>query len=171
MNYRKFTQKFFMVWLWILSAPLIVTLIIPIIIQKSLNKKEKELLNYLKNIDFNNYREIETSNFNRFLLFNEDGRFVEIFKNYRRLYDIRDYNLEFIISDNSNQMINILAGYMIAGKVGAMIGTTTKPCYLILKKRKLDNFEDIIKYEIREKESIEMLYNLLIYYKDKNLIE
>ena len=87
------------------------------------------------------------------------------------LFDIKDYNVELIIPDNSNQSVNILAGYMVAGKLGALVGAASKPCYLILRKKGQENFTEPTKYVICGKKSIENMYNLLIFFKEKGYIE
>ena len=85
--------------------------------------------------------------------------------------DIRNYNVELIIPDNSNQSINILAGYIVAGKLGALAGSVTKPCYLILRKKDFQSFKDPVKHVIYGEKSIETLYNLLVFFQEKGYIE
>ena len=136
----------------------------------SLRRKEKKFREELERIGFNNYREIETGKY-KYLIFNDDGRFMETIHRKYELFDIKDYNVELIIPDNSNQSVNILAGYMVAGKLGALVGAASKPCYLILRKKGQENFTEPTKYVICGKKSIENMYNLLIFFKEKGYIE
>jgi len=145
-------------------------LIATIIFHVSLRRKEKKFREELERIGFNNYREIETGKY-KYLIFNDDGRFMETIHRKYELFDIKDYNVELIIPDNSNQSVNILAGYMVAGKLGALVGAASKPCYLILREKNLQSFKEPVKYVIYGKKSIEILYNLLVFFQEKGYIE
>lgn len=171
MNYRKINQKLFLLLLYIITAPFIITLIIPITIHIMMKTRKKELKRTLLLNGFNNYREIETNSLRNYFIFNEDGRFIEVLNGALKFDDIRNYNVELIIPDNSNQSINILAGYIVAGKLGALAGSVTKPCYLILRKKDFQSFKDPVKHVIYGEKSIEMLYNLLVFFQEKGYIE
>lgn len=171
MNYRKINQKLFLLLLYIITAPFIITLIIPITIHIMMKTRKKELKRTLLLNGFNNYREIETNSLRNYFIFNEDGRFIEVLNGALKFDDIRNYNVELIISDNSNQSINILAGYIVAGKLGALAGSVTKPCYLILRKKDFQSFKDPVKHVIYGEKSIETLYNLLVFFQEKGYIE
>lgn len=171
MNYRKINQKLFLLLLYIITAPFIITLIIPITIHIMMKTRKKELKRTLLLNGFNNYREIETNSLRNYFIFNEDGRFIEVLNGALKFDDIRNYNVELIIPDNSNQSINILAGYIVAGKLGALAGSVTKPCYLILRKKDFQSFKDPVKHVIYEEKSIETLYNLLVFFQEKGYIE
>ena len=171
MNYRKINQKLFLLLLYIITAPFIITLIIPITIDIMMKTRKKELKKTLLLNGFNNYREIETNSLRNYFIFNEDGRFIEVLNGALKFDDIRNYNVELIIPDNSNQSINILAGYIVAGKLGALAGSGTKPCYLILRKKDFQSFKDPVKHVIYGEKSIETLYNLLVFFQEKGYIE
>ena len=171
MNYRKINQKLFLLLLYIITAPFIITLIIPITIDIMMKTRKKELKRTLQLNGFNNYREIETNSLRNYFIFNEDGRFIEVLNGALKFDDIRNYNVELIIPDNSNQSINILTGYIVAGKLGALAGSVTKPCYLILRKKDFQSFKDPVKHVIYGEKSIEMLYNLLVFFQEKGYIE
>ena len=171
MNYRKINQKLFLLLLYIITAPFIITLIIPITIHIMMKIRKKELKRTLLLNGFNNYREIETNSLRNYFIFNEDGRFIEVLNGALKFDDIRNYNVELIIPDNSNQSINILAGYIVAGKLGALAGSVTKPCYLILRKKDFQSFKDPVKHVIYGEKSIETLYNLLVFFQEKGYIE
>ena len=171
MNYRKINQKLFLLLLYIITAPFIITLIIPITIHIMMKTRKKELKRTLLLNGFNNYREIETNSLRNYFIFNEDGRFIEVLNGALKFDDIRNYNVELIIPDNSNQSINILAGYIVARKLGALAGSVTKPCYLILRKKDFQSFKDPVKHVIYGEKSIEMLYNLLVFFQEKGYIE
>ena len=171
MNYRKINQKLFLLLLYIITAPFIITLIIPITIHIMMKTRKKELKRTLLLNGFNNYREIETNSLRNYFIFNEDGRFIEVLNGALKFDDIRNYNVELIIPDNSNQSINILAGYIVAGKLGALAGSVTKPCYLILRKKDFQSFKDPVKHVIYGEKSIETLYNLLVFVQEKGYIE
>lgn len=171
MNYRKINQKLFLLLLYIITAPFIITLIIPIAIHIMMKTRKKELKRTLLLNGFNNYREIETNSLRNYFIFNEDGRFIEVLNGALKFDDIRNYNVELIIPDNSNQSINILAGYIVAGKLGALAGSVTKPCYLILRKKDFQSFKDPVKHVIYGEKSIETLYNLLVFFQEKGYIE
>ena len=171
MNYRKINQKLFLLLLYIITAPFIITLIIPITIHIMMKTRKKELKKTLLLNGFNNYREIETNSLRNYFIFNEDGRFIEVLNGALKFDDIRNYNVELIIPDNSNQSINILAGYIVAGKLGALAGSVTKPCYLILRKKDFQSFKDPVKHVIYGEKSIETLYNLLVFFQEKGYIE
>ena len=171
MNYRKINQKLFLLLLYIITAPFIITLIIPITIDIMMKTRKKELKKTLLLNGFNNYREIETNSLRNYFIFNEDGRFIEVLNGALKFDDIRNYNVELIIPDNSNQSINILAGYIVAGKLGALAGSVTKPCYLILRKKDFQSFKDPVKHVIYGEKSIETLYNLLVFFQEKGYIE
>ena len=171
MNYRKINQKLFLLLLYIITAPFIITLIIPITIHIMMKTRKKELKRTLLLNGFNNYREIETNSLRNYFIFNEDGRFIEVLNGALKFDDIRNYTVELIIPDNSNQSINILAGYIVAGKLGALAGSVTKPCYLILRKKDFQSFKDPVKHVIYGEKSIETLYNLLVFFQEKGYIE
>ena len=171
MNYRKINQKLFLLLLYIITAPFIITLIIPITIHIMMKTRKKELKRTLLLNGFNNYREIETNSLRNYFIFNEDGRFIEVLNGALKFDDIRNYNVELIIPDNSNQSINILAGYIVAGKLGALAGSGTKPCYLILREKDFQSFKDPVKHVIYGEKSIETLYNLLVFFQGKGYIE
>ena len=171
MNYRKINQKLFLLLLYIITAPFIITLIIPITIHIMMKTRKKELKRTLLLNGFNNYREIETNSLRNYFIFNEDGRFIEVLNGALKFDDIRNYNVELIIPDNSNQSTNILAGYIVAGKLGALAGSVTKPCYLILRKKDFQSFKDPVKHVIYGEKSIETLYNLLVFFQEKGYIE
>ena len=171
MNYRKINQKLFLLLLYIITAPFIITLIIPITIHIMMKTRKKELKRTLLLNGFNNYREIETNSLRNYFIFNEDGRFIEVLNGALKFDDIRNYNVELIIPDNSNQSINILAGYIVAGKLGALAGSGTKPCYLILREKDFQSFKDPVKHVIYGEKSIETLYNLLVFFQEKRYIE
>ncbi len=171
MNYRKINQKLFLLLLYIITAPFIITLIIPITIHIMMKTRKKELKRTLLLNGFNNYREIETNSLRNYFIFNEDGRFIEVLNGALKFDDIRNYNVELIIPDNSNQSINILAGYIVAGKLGALAGSGTKPCYLLLREKDFQSFKDPVKHVIYGEKSIEMLYNLLVFFQEKGYIE
>lgn len=171
MNYRKINQKLFLLLLYIITAPFIITLIIPITIHIMMKTRKKELKRTLLLNGFNNYREIETNSLRNYFIFNEDGRFIEVLNGALKFDDIRNYNVELIIPDNSNQSINILAGYIVARKLGALAGSVTKPCYLILRKKDFQSFKDPVKHVIYGEKSIETLYNLLVFFQEKGYIE
>ena len=171
MNYRKINQKLFLLLLYIITAPFIITLIIPITIHIMMKTRKKELKRTLLLNGFNNYREIETNSLRNYFIFNEDGRFIEVLNGALKFDDIRNYNVELIIPDNSNQSINILAGYIVARKLGALAGSVTKPCYLILRKKDFQSFKDPVKHVIYGEKSIETLYNLLVFFQEKRYIE
>lgn len=171
MNYRKINQKLFLLLLYIITAPFIITLIIPITIDIMMKTRKKELKKTLLLNGFNNYREIETNSLRNYFIFNEDGRFIEVLNGALKFDDIRNYNVELIIPDNSNQSINILTGYIVAGKLGALAGSVTKPCYLILRKKDFQSFKDPVKHVIYGEKSIETLYNLLVFFQEKGYIE
>lgn len=171
MNYRKINQKLFLLLLYIITAPFIITLIIPITIHIMMKTRKKELKRTLLLNGFNNYREIETNSLRNYFIFNEDGRFIEVLNGALKFDDIRNYNVELIIPDNSNQSINILTGYIVAGKLGALAGSVTKPCYLILRKKDFQSFKDPVKHVIYGEKSIETLYNLLVFFQEKGYIE
>ena len=171
MNYRKINQKLFLLLLYIITAPFIITLIIPITIHIMMKTRKKELKRTLLLNGFNNYREIETNSLRNYFIFNEDGRFIEVLNGALKFDDIRNYNVELIIPDNSNQSINILTGYIVAGKLGALAGSVTKPCYLILRKKDFQSFKDPVKHVIYGEKSIETLYNLLVFFQEKGSIE
>ena len=171
MNYRKINQKLFLLLLYIITAPFIITLIIPITIDIMMKTRKKELKKTLLLNGFNNYREIETNSLRNYFIFNEDGRFIEVLNGALKFDDIRNYNVELIIPDNSNQSINILAGYIVAGKLGALAGSGTKPCYLILREKDFQSFKDPVKHVIYGEKSIETLYNLLVFFQEKGYIE
>ena len=171
MNYRKINQKLFLLLLYIITAPFIITLIIPITIHIMMKTRKKELKRTLLLNGFNNYREIETNSLRNYFIFNEDGRFIEVLNGALKFDDIRNYNVELIIPDNSNQSINILAGYIVAGKLGALAGSVTKSCYLILRKKDFQSFKDPVKHVIYGEKSIETLYNLLVFFQEKGYIE
>lgn len=171
MNYRKINQKLFLLLLYIITAPFIITLIIPITIHIMMKTRKKELKRTLLLNGFNNYREIETNSLRNYFIFNEDGRFIEVLNGALKFDDIRNYNVELIIPDNSNQSINILAGYIVAGKLGALAGSGTKPCYLILREKDFQSFKDTVKHVIYGEKSIETLYNLLVFFQEKRYIE
>ena len=171
MNYRKINQKLFLLLLYIITAPFIITLIIPITIDIMMKTRKKELKRTLLLNGFNNYREIETNSLRNYFIFNEDGRFIEVLNGALKFDDIRNYNVELIIPDNSNQSINILTGYIVAGKLGALAGSVTKPCYLILRKKDFQSFKDPVKHVIYGEKSIETLYNLLVFFQEKGYIE
>ena len=171
MNYRKINQKLFLLLLYMITAPFIITLIIPITIHIMMKTRKKELKRTLLLNGFNNYREIETNSLRNYFIFNEDGRFIEVLNGALKFDDIRNYNVELIIPDNSNQSINILAGYIVAGKLGALAGSVTKPCYLILRKKDFQSFKDPVKHVIYGEKSIETLYNLLVFFQEKGYIE
>jgi hypothetical protein len=170
-NYRKINQKLFLLLLYIITAPFIITLIIPITIDIMMKTRKKELKKTLLLNGFNNYREIETNSLRNYFIFNEDGRFIEVLNGALKFDDIRNYNVELIIPDNSNQSINILTGYIVAGKLGALAGSVTKPCYLILRKKDFQSFKDPVKHVIYGEKSIETLYNLLVFFQEKGYIE
>ena len=157
--------------LYIITAPFIITLIIPITIDIMMKTRKKELKKTLLLNGFNNYREIETNSLRNYFIFNEDGRFIEVLNGALKFDDIRNYNVELIIPDNSNQSINILTGYIVAGKLGALAGSVTKPCYLILRKKDFQSFKDPVKHVIYGEKSIETLYNLLVFFQEKGYIE
>ena len=171
MNYRKINQKLFLLLLYIITAPFIITLIIPITIHIMMKTRKKELKRTLLLNGFNNYRKIETNSLRNYFIFNEDGRFIEVLNGALKFDDIRNYNVELIIPDNSNQSINILAGYIVARKLGALAGSVTKPCYLILRKKDFQSFKDPVKHVIYGEKSIETLYNLLVFFQEKGYIE
>ena len=171
MNYRKINQKLFLLLLYIITAPFIITLIIPITIHIMMKTRTKELKRTVLVNGFNNYREIETNSLRNYFIFNEDGRFIEVLNGALKFDDIRNYNVELIIPDNSNQSINILAGYIVAGKLGALAGSVTKPCYLILREKDFQSFKDPVKHVIYGEKSIETLYNLLVFFQEKGYIE
>ena len=171
MNYRRMSQKLFLLMLYIITAPFIITLIIPITIDIMMKTRKKELKKTLLLNGFNNYREIETNSLRNYFIFNEDGRFIEVLNGALKFDDIRNYNVELIIPDNSNQSINILTGYIVAGKLGALAGSVTKPCYLILRKKDFQSFKDPVKHVIYGEKSIETLYNLLVFFQEKGYIE
>ena len=171
MNYRKINQKLFLLLLYIITAPFIITLIIPITIDIMMKTRKKELKKTLLLNGFNNYREIETNSLRNYFIFNEDGRFIEVLNGALKFDDIRNYNVELIIPDNSNQSINILTGYILAGKLGALAGSGTKPCYLILREKDFQSFKDPVKHVIYGEKSIETLYNLLVFFQEKGYIE
>ena len=171
MNYRKINQKLFLLLLYIITAPFIITLIIPITIHIMMRTRKKELKRTLLLNGFNNYREIETNSLRNYFIFNEDGRFIEVLNGALKFDDIRNYNVELIIPDNSNQSINILTGYIVAGKLGALAGSGTKPCYLLLREKDFQSFKDPVKHVIYGEKSIEMLYNLLVFFQEKGYIE
>lgn len=171
MNYRKINQKLFLLLLYIITAPFIITLIIPITIHIMMKTRKKELKRTLLLNGFNNYREIETNSLRNYFIFNEDGRFIEVLNGALKFDDIRNYNVELIIPDNSNQSINILTGYIVAGKLGALAGSGTKPCYLILREKDFQSFKDPVKHVIYGEKSIETLYNLLAFFQEKGYIE
>ena len=135
MNYRKINQKLFLLLLYIITAPFIITLIIPITIHIMMKTRKKKLKRTLLLNGFNNYREIETNFLWNYFIFNEDGRFIEVLNGALKFDDIRNYNVELIIPDNSNQSINILTGYILAGKLGALVGSVPASYYLILKEK------------------------------------
>jgi len=173
MTMRSFSVKLALFFAYFMSIIFFVFppfLIATIIFHVSLRKKEKKFREELERIGFNNYREIETGKY-KYLIFNDDGRFMETIHRKYELFDIKDYNVELIIPDNSNQSVNILAGYMVAGKLGALVGAASKPCYLILRKKGQENFTEPTKYVICGKKSIENMYNLLIFFKEKGYIE
>ena len=173
MTMRSFSIKLALFFAYFMSIIFFVFppfLIATIIFHVSLRKKEKKFREELERIGFNNYREIETGKY-KYLIFNDDGRFMETIHRKYELFDIKDYNVELIIPDNSNQSVNILAGYMVAGKLGALVGAASKPCYLILRKKGQENFTEPTKYVICGKKSIENMYNLLIFFKEKGYIE
>lgn len=171
MNYRKINQKLFLLLLYIITAPFIITLIIPITIHIMMKTRKKELKRTLLLNGFNNYREIETNSLRNYFIFNEDGRFIEVLNGALKFDDIRNYNVELIIPDNSNQSINILTGYIVARKLGALAGSGTKPCYLILREKDFQSFKDPVKHVIYGEKSIETLYNLLAFFQEKGYIE
>jgi len=80
------------------------------------------------------------------------------------------YNVEFEVPNKNNQSVDVLAGYMLAGSLGAF-AAVNKPCYLILRKKGQENFTEPTKYVICGKKSIESMYNLLIFFKEKGYIE
>ena len=173
MTMRNFSIKLALFFAYFMSIIFFVFppfLIATIIFHVSLRRKEKKFREELERIGFNNYREIETGKY-KYLIFNDDGRFMETIHRKYELFDIKDYNVELIIPDNSNQSVNILAGYMVAGKLGALVGAASKPCYLILRKKGQENFTEPTKYVICGKKSIENMYNLLIFFKEKGYIE
>ena len=173
MTMRSFSIKLSLFFAYFMSIIFFVFppfLIATIIFHVSLRRKEKKFREELERIGFNNYREIETGKY-KYLIFNDDGRFMETIHRKYELFDIKDYNVELIIPDNSNQSVNILAGYMVAGKLGALVGAASKPCYLILRKKGQENFTEPTKYVICGKKSIENMYNLLIFFKEKGYIE
>ena len=171
MNYRRMSQKLFLLMLYIITAPFIITLIIPVTIHIMIKTRRKELKRTLMLNGFNNYREIETNSLRNYFIFNEDGRFIEVLNGALKFDDIRNYNVELIIPDNSNQSVNILAGYMVAGKLGALVGAASKPCYLILREKNLQSFKEPVKHVIYGKKSVETLYNLLVFFQEKGYIE
>ena len=171
MDYRKINQKLFLLLLYIITAPFIITLIIPITIHIIMKTRIKELKRTLLLNGFNNYREIETNSLRNYFIFNEDGRFIEVLNGALKFDDIRNYNVELIIPDNSNQSINILAGYIVAGKLGALAGSGIKPCYLILREKDFQSFKDPVKHVIYGEKSIETLCNLLVFFQGKGYIE
>lgn len=172
MTMRSFSIKLALFFAYFMSIIFFVFppfLIATIIFHVSLRRKEKKFREELERIGFNNYREIETGKY-KYLIFNDDGRFMETIHRKYELFDIKDYNVELIIPDNSNQSVNILAGYMVAGKLGALVGAASKPCYLILRKKGQENFTEPTKYVICGKKSIENMYNLLVFFKEKGYI-
>ena len=171
MNYRRMNKKLWLLVLYIVTASFVITLIIPIIVHIMMKKKEKEFKKNLSLNGFNNYREIETDSLRRYFIFNEDGRFMEVLNGQPKLDDIRNYNVELQIPDNSNQSVDILAGYILAGSIGALAGSVGKPCYLILRRKNQENFIEPLKYRIYGKESIENMYNFLVFFKEKGYIQ
>ena len=171
MNYRRMNKKLWLLVLYIVTASFVITLIIPIIVHIMMKKKEKEFKKNLSLNGFNNYREIETDSLRRYFIFNEDGRFMEFLNGQPKLDDIRNYNVELQIPDNSNQSVDILAGYILAGSIGALAGSVGKPCYLILRRKNQENFIEPLKYRIYGKESIENIYNFLVFFKEKRYIQ
>jgi len=93
MNYRRMNKKLWLLVLYIVTAPFVITLIIPIIVHIMMKKKEKEFKKNLSLNSFNNYREIETDSLRRYFIFNEDGRFMEVLNGQPKLDDIRNYNV------------------------------------------------------------------------------
>ena len=163
MNYRRMNQKLFLLMLYIITAPFIITLIIPVTIHIMMKTRRKELKRTLMLNGFNNYREIETNSLRNYFIFNEDGRFIEVLNGALKFDDIRNYNVELIIPDNSN--------HMVAGKLGALVGAASKPCYLILREKNLQSFKEPVKHVIYGKKSVETLYNLLVFFQEKGYIE
>ena len=151
MNYRRMSQKLFLLMLYIITAPFIITLIIPVTIHIMMKTRRKELKRTLMLNGFNNYREIETNSLRNYFIFNEDGRFIEVL--------------------NGALKVNILAGYMVAGKLGALVGAASRPCYLILRGKNLQSFKEPVKHVIYGKKSVETLYNLLVFFQEKEYIE
>ena len=167
MNYRRMSQKLFLLMLYIITAPFIITLIIPVTIHIMMKTRRKELKRTLMLNGFNNYREIETNSLRNYFIFNEDGRFIEVLNGALKFDDIRNYNVELIIPDNSNQSVNILAGYMVAGKLGALVGAASKPCYLIFRGKNLLKHCIIFwcffrKRDILSKFSIKLIENIIM---------
>ena len=60
---------------------------------------------------------------------------------------------------------------MVAGKLGALVGAASKPCYLILREKNLQSFKEPVKHVIYGKKSVETLYNLLVFFQEKGYIE
>lgn len=172
MTMRSFSVKLALFFAYFMSIIFFVFppfLIATIIFHVNLRRKEKKFREELERIGFNNYREIETGKY-KYLIFNDDGRFMETIHRKYELFDIKDYNVEFEVPNKNNQSVDVLAGYMLAGSLGAF-AAVNKPCYLILRKKGQENFTEPTKYVICGKKSIENMYNLLIFFKEKGYIE
>lgn len=173
MTMRSFSVKLSLFFAYFMSIIFFVFppfLIATIIFHVSLRRKEKKFREELERIGFNNYREIETGKY-KYLIFNDDGRFMETIHRKYELFDIKDYNVEFEVPNKNNQSVDVLAGYMLAGSLGALAGSVGKPCYLILRRKNQENFIEPLKYRIYGKESIENMYNFLVFFKEKGYIQ
>ena len=170
MSLRKFNIKFTLFAAYFLSIIFIAFppfLIATILFHRSLLKKEKNFYDELRKIGFNNYREVETGQ-NKYLIFNDDGRFIETLHHRYKIFDIRDYNVEFNAPNRQNQVVNMLVAQKVAGDLGVLAALGASISYLILRKK--GEFSDSIKYSIAGQKSIETLANFLFYYKEKGFI-
>ena len=163
----KQNRKLFLILLYVLSIIFFPLVIIPIFLHISWKKKDKNFKEKLLKIGFNNYKEIETGN-SKYLIFNDDGRFLEVKGYDYNIYDVRNYNVEFSIPDGSNSAIHALVAYHVAGPAGALGVSNAGNNFLIFKKKGI--LEEPIKFRIYGKKAKETLLTFLVHYEEKGYI-
>ena len=170
MNMRSFSVKFTLFVAYFFSILFIVCpifLIITVIYHRNLIKKENKFYEELKRIGFNNYAEIETGQY-KYLIFNSDGRFIETLHQKYRIFDIRDYIIEFNLPNQQNQVLSAILAQKVAGDLAALSVIAAGQSYLVLRKK--GELSNPLKYRIAGKKSVENLLNFLFYYKEKGFI-
>ncbi len=163
---QKITKFMFLYMISIFIPPFLIVVIILNIIS---NTKEKNFQKQLKLMGFNDYIEIDTGVLhNIFLFLNSDGRFL-VFKKYGyQKYDIRDFNVDLVIPDNSKYAETALVGYMLYGKFGALLGSKYEVPYLLLRDKGNFTYKEFKIYG--ESKALKDLYNYLEYYREKGYI-